>query len=98
MNPNKKYKISRAIEKSIAMVLNDEKYFEWHRGYSPGFSYHAYSVFLNEFGNPKNISFSSFLKYSHSFGYGNWKVENWDNLKDIKKMSEYKIKKFKIGE
>ena len=93
----KKYKITRAIEKSVSLALSDNKYFEWNRGYSPGFSYHAYSIFLNQ-GNPKNISFSTFLRYSHSFGWGNWKVENWDNLKDIKKMAYYKIRKFKIGE
>lgn len=92
-NSNKKYSVTRAIEKSIAIALNDERYYKWDNHwnqyyYNPGFSYYAYSIFLNEFGNPKNISFSSFLRYSHSFGYGNWKVENWDSYRELRENKE----------
>lgn len=106
-NPNKKYNVCKAIEKSVAIALNDKRYYEFDYDYSqyfynPGFSYYAYSIFLNEFGNPKNISFSSFLRYSHSFGYGNWKVENWDNgreLRDIKYVAHSRVQfKYHIRE
>jgi len=108
-NSNKKYSVTRAIEKSVAIALSDERYFEFDYNhsqyiYNPGFSYYAYSVFLNEFGNPKNISFSSFLRYSHSFGYGNWKVENWDlhlhrELREIKENAHSRVQlKYHIRE
>lgn len=99
-NSNKKYSVTRAIEKSIAIALSDERYFEFDYDhsqyfYNAGFSYYAYSIFLNQFGNQKNISFSDFLRYSHSFGYGNWKVENWDNgtkeLREIKESAHSRV-------
>lgn len=98
-NSNKKYSVTRAIEKSIAIALSDERYYQYDRDwnryfYNAGFSYYAYSIFLNQFGNQKNISFSDFLRYSHSFGYGNWKVENWDShreLRDIKYIAHSRV-------
>jgi hypothetical protein len=100
LKSNKKYSVSRAIEKSVAIALSDKRFFELDRDwnqwfYNPGFSYYAYSIFLNRFGNVKNISFGDFLRYSHSFGYGNWKVENWDNgtreLRDIKENAHSRV-------
>lgn len=88
-NKNKKYSVTKAIEKSVAIALSDERYYEWDRDwnqyfYNPGFSYYAYSVFLNEFGNPKNISFGDFLRYSHSFEYGTSKVRSWDLHRELR--------------
>ena len=88
---NKKFKnkhITKNIEKSIKVTLEDARFFcydenwrQWH--YQPGFSYHAYSIFLNEYGNPKNISFSEFIRYTHSLAYGEFKVNNLYPHKDL---------------
>jgi hypothetical protein len=99
---NKKFKnkhITKNIEKSIKLTLEDKRFFSYdidygHSYYMAGFSYHAFSIFLNEYGNPKNISFSEFIRYTHSFSYGEFKPSNlYPNreLKEIKTFAKSKV-------